>query len=184
MKGLMFNLLEDFISESLGEKQYLKIIENEKLIMSEPQLIVGPGSYPDEDFTTILNVAARELQKTEVETIEEFGKFALPHLAERYPHFFNRFSHPRDLLRNVAHIHHVEIKKLYKDAKTPDFTISEPDQTTMVLQYISTRNLCTLVAGLIDGLSEYYETAINHTQHKCILNNDNVCEFVLTFPEK
>ena len=55
MKGIIFNLLEGFLTERLGEEKSDELIESCSLKTREP--FVGPGSYPDEDLLAIVDRA-------------------------------------------------------------------------------------------------------------------------------
>jgi len=181
MKGIIFNLFEDFICETHGEELFDKIIDAGSLTTPEPELIVAPGTYPDDDFFTIVSLAADSCGQPESELLREFGRFALPRLAERYPVFFAPFNHPRDFLKHTGMVHHVEVKKLYHDADTPFFSCREGVDGVLVLRYSSKRNLCSMVEGLIDGLAAHFGVAISHKQIQCAITGAECCEFHLTF---
>jgi len=143
--------------------------------------MVGPGSYPDSDFMVILGQAARTTGMDAAPLLQAMGRHSLPILAGRYPHFFSGFSHPRDFLKTTSLIHQVEVKKLYRDAEVPRFTIKDlPDG--MVVTYHSSRRLCHFVAGLLAGLSDYYQVPMTVKQVECILEGGRTCTFEVSFP--
>ncbi len=181
MKGIIFNLLEDFITRSLGEDSFEEILSNCGLLTPDPLVIVAPGTYPDQDFHEIVRQAAKYSGSTEAELLRSFGRFALPRLAERYPHFFSSCQHPKDFLKFLSLVHHVEIKKLYKDADTPLFSCRELSNNELILLYSSKRKLCHMVEGLIQGLEDYYLVKISCHRKRCMLHGDNACEFLLRF---
>mgnify|MGYP001610707167 CR=1 FL=1 len=56
MKGIVFNLLEEYITDVLGEDAYDAIVGECDLITREP--FIGPGTYPDEDLVEIITKAS------------------------------------------------------------------------------------------------------------------------------
>ena len=160
MKGIIFNLLEDFIVSRYGENKYEEIVTASDTGQLDPFEIVSPGSYPDEAFETIVRRASEKTGTTMPELLKEMGRHSLPKLVERYPHFFDPHEHPRDFLKTTAMIHHVEVKKLYLGAEVPNFFISDEHQDGLTLVYKSKRSLCHLVEGLVVGLGDHYKIPV------------------------
>lgn len=181
MKGIIFNLLEQFIVHRFGEQTYEEIVASCSLQTGDPYAMVSPGSYPDSDFTTLLGRAARTTGMDQASLLQAMGRHSLPILAERYPHFFSGYAHPRDFLKTASLIHQVEVKKLYRDAEVPRFTI-EDLPGGMSVTYHSSRRLCHFVAGLLAGLSDYYQVPMTVQQVECILEGGRACTFMLSFP--
>ncbi len=183
MKGIIFNLLEDYITSRSGEDGYERLLESCSLRTEEPLLMVAPGTYPDADFQEIVRKAAAATTLTEAEFYRDFGRFAIPRMADRYPDFFAPFHHPKDFLKFTGMVHLVEIRKLYRDAQVPDFTCQDTGPGELVLRYTSQRRLCHLVEGLIDGVAAYYGVRTDHRQTLCQHRGDRVCEFLIHFAE-
>lgn len=183
MKGIIFNLLEDFIEDSCGTGVYAEILAGCTLTTADPDLIVGPGTYPDSDFVAIIDCLVCRFEQDAGDVLRAFGKYAVPRLAERYPQFFVAHSTPREFLKSVGFIHHIEIKKLYKDADTPVFSVEDRGVGPLVMKYRSNRRLCHFVEGLVDGLAEQYHTPIGRVHSRCQLNGDPECVFHLSFEE-
>jgi len=80
MKGIIFNLLEDFLKERLGEERFEDLIEGCSLKTREP--FVGPGSYPDEDLLAIVDRAVEATGRPKPETLRAFGRFCIGRLAQ------------------------------------------------------------------------------------------------------
>lgn len=179
MKGIVFNLLEEFITEKLGEERYEEIVAGCDLITKEP--FVGPGTYPDEDLFAIVGKTVEVSGIALPDALRAFGRFCFPKLAEKFPNFVAAHTHPKPFLKTVETVIHVEVKKLYPDAVLPCFTYEDPAPDRLIMRYSSKRRLCHLMEGLIDGVSDYYKTPIRHRQTMCILEGGNECEFELVF---
>ncbi|MFP7755422.1 heme NO-binding domain-containing protein [Thermodesulfobacteriota bacterium B35] len=183
MKGIIFNLLEDYIASNHGEEAYERLLARCSLKTGEPLLMVAPGTYPDEDFHEIVRQAAAAGHLPVDDFYRDFGRFAIPRMADRYPDFFAPFHHPKDFLKFTGMVHLVEVKKLYKDAQVPDFTCRDTGPDTLLLRYTSERMLCRLVEGLIEGVAEYYNVPIRCRQTRCQRRGDMTCEFSIHFAE-
>lgn len=183
MKGIIFNLLEGYLTSIAGEDGFEEIVRQCSLKTAEPMLMVAPGTYPDADFVELVQRAATRLQVSESEFFRNFGRYAIPKMAERYPDFFTPFSNPKDFLKFIGMVHLVEIKKLYLDAEVPDFTFKDTGPDELILRYASHRRLCHMVEGLIEGLAAYYRVKVRYRQSHCLMKGDDVCEFHIHFPD-
>ncbi len=183
MKGIIFNLLEDFIVSRHGEEIYEDIVETCDTGELDPFEIVSPGSYPDEVFDVIVRNAAKKTATPLPALLKEMGRHALPKLAKRYPHFFTPYTHPRDFLKTASMIHHVEVKKLYQGAEVPKFFVDDKGPEGLALTYKSRRHLCHLVEGLVDGLGTHYHVPLSVEQVECVLTGHDACTFNVQFLE-
>ncbi len=184
MKGIIFNLFESFITAKFGEETYEDILAASDTGSLDPFEIVGPGSYPDEAFNAILAKAAEMMKKDLAEILREMGRHSLPILAERYPHFFDDYKHPREFLKTASMIHQVEVRKLYQDAEVPKFFVDDHGDEGLTFTYKSRRRLCHLVEGLIAGLGDHYRVPTDIVQAECLLTGGKVCKFILKFHEE
>ena len=179
MKGVVFNLLEAYIEEKLGEGKYEEIMEECTLKTKEP--FVGPGTYPDQDLMAIAAATIKVAGISLPEALRSFGRFCFNKLSAQYPCFVSPYSHPKPFLKSVESIIHVEVKKLYEDSMPPGFTYIDTASNRLIIQYRSERMLCQFMEGLIDGVAGYYQSPVQYKQITCKLNGDGVCEFDLTF---
>ncbi|MES2802477.1 MAG: heme NO-binding domain-containing protein [Bdellovibrionota bacterium] len=179
MKGIVFNLVEEFISKNWGEDKYEEILALCPLHTKEP--FVGPGTYPDSDLMVIVGKAADVLGISVSEALRAFGKFMLPQLVGKFPNFITPYKHPKDFLMTIDSVIHVEVRKLYKDAETPRFVFQDTGPNQLSFDYQSKRKLCSLVEGMLDGVSEHYKMPIKYTQTKCYSKGDGACHFDLNF---
>jgi predicted hydrocarbon binding protein len=179
MKGIIFNLLEGFLTERLGEEKFDELIEGCSLKTRGP--FVGPGSYPDEDLLAIVDRAVEVTGMTKPDTLRAFGRFCVGRLARKYPVFFDKYDHAKAFLKTLNAMHSLELKKLCADAKPPEFVMEDPSPDRLMLRYTSERKLCPFMEGLIEGVAEHYRSPIRHRQRQCMLEGGASCEFELEF---
>jgi predicted hydrocarbon binding protein len=179
MKGIVFNIFEGFIVENFGDEKYDEIVESTTLTTNDP--FVGPGTYPDKDLLALVETTTKSLNISDSDALKAFGKYMFPQLINRYPIFVEGIDHPKDFLLTVEDIIHVEVKKLYPDAITPTFEYQDPSKDELIIVYKSSRNLCYLMEGLLEGTKEFFKSDFQYSQTSCIHRGDSKCEFQLKF---
>lgn len=179
MKGVMFNILEGFIEERLGEARAERIMATEGLSTLEPH--VAPGTYPDSDFLKLVDRATVEMNCTHSDFLRELGHFAFFRLVERYPVFVTPYDHPKAFLQTIEKVVHVEVRKLYTDTYLPTFVYREPADDELVITYYSKRRLYDMMEGLIEGVADYFGYDIDQAHHIYTDDGNQFCDFHLKF---
>ncbi|MFK7844000.1 MAG: heme NO-binding domain-containing protein [Rhodothermales bacterium] len=180
MKGHIFNLLEDFITEIAGFDAYEEILNKCQLISGEG--FISPATYPDEDLVEIVAKTVEHLGITVEIAHFEFGKWIFAHLIELIPEEFTQVDHPITLLETLDHIHQVELKKLYPDADPPRFRCEKKDAQTALFYYDSLRELKHLVDGVLLGMGTFFKYDITYTREAIPGERGNtVFQYELTF---
>lgn len=180
MKGIIFNMLEQFIIETTDIDTYEEILDECQFSTAEP--FIGPGTYPDADLMQIVGKTVEKLQIPLPDVLHAFGKWGFAKLAVKVPEWLTQFDHPKPFLMTVENIVHLEVRKLYQDAQPPHFTFEDPAPDQLIIHYVSGRHLYDLMDGLIDGVGEYFSVPIrferNITRAK---DGCERCTYHLTF---
>ncbi len=179
MKGVVFNLLESFITDGWGEDTYDAIMARCPLHTKEP--FIGPGTYPDADLLAIVGTTVAKLGISVPEALHAFGKYCFPRLAARVPTFMEGHTHPKSFLFTIDSVIHVEVKKLFKGANTPRITCRDTGPDELILRYESERKLCQLATGLLEGSGEFFKTPLTWTEMQCTSTGADACEFRVVF---
>lgn len=147
MKGVIFNLLEEVVSEEAGEAVWEQTIADAGVEGAYTSL----GTYPHTDLVSLVVALAGSLDMEADEVVRWFGRRALGRLAISYPGLFERHETTGQFLLTLNHVIHPEVRKLYPGAEVPvfDYRLVEPDR--MLMGYRSHRGLCSLGHGLIEG---------------------------------
>jgi hypothetical protein len=181
MKGEVFNLLEEFIVHNSSEDTALNFLEDAapNLITQEP--FIGPGTYPDSDFQYLLTGAVFLLKLPLESTIRQFGKFCFPRLIRKVPEFINVHSNPKSFLATLHSVVHVEVKKLYADARPPDFEYFDNGPNRAIMHYRSQRKFHAFAEGLFEGLAEHFNMQVRYTRTAVVEGADSYIRFELEF---
>lgn len=179
MKGMVFNLLEDFVTENFGDDTLDEIYDQATLQTKEP--FVGPGMYPDEDFLELVGQICSKLGITPDVASRKFGEYCFPKLSGAHGQFVSRCDNAKDFIKSVDGIVHVEVLKLYPDVELPKFEYPAEESDSLTIEYRSKKKLCFFMEGLIAGCGKHYNENIAIKQEKCYHQGDDHCLFKLKF---
>jgi predicted hydrocarbon binding protein len=179
MKGIIFNLLEDFIVEGWGAQRFERIFSACPLQTKTP--FVGPGTYPDSDLMMLVERVCAELGIEKDAALRAFGRFAMPRLANKFDGFVSAYRHPKPFLCTVDGVIHLEVRKLMTKAEPPRIQFHDPSPAQLVLHYWSKRQLCALFEGLLDGTADYFGVPFTIQQTACMSRGAPTCDFLLEF---
>ncbi|MDO5980787.1 heme NO-binding domain-containing protein [Flavivirga spongiicola] len=181
MKGIIFNITESFIIDYYGEEVLNEILKECELHTKEPY--VGPGTYPDSDMMEIITRSSEKLSINISDFFVKLGRYTLYKLVERFPNFVMPYDCPKEFLKTVDSIVHVEVQKLYQGTQLPVFQYAEPNKNELIITYYSKRKLYSFMEGLIDGVASYFNSSIEQ-RHTIYTKNDlEFCDFHLKFNE-
>ncbi|MEO7803977.1 MAG: heme NO-binding domain-containing protein [Actinomycetota bacterium] len=180
MKGIVFNLLEEVVSEELGESVWDSLLDTTGL----DGAYTSVGSYDDEDLMALVSAASTALGKSNDEIVRWFGAKALPLLAARYPGFFEEHTSALSFILTLNEVIHPEVRKLFPGAYAPSFEFLTMDDDALQLSYISHRKLCSFAEGLIEGAASFYSEEVSIEQTMCAKQGGDRCVLVARFTPK
>ena len=177
MKGIVFNLFEEAVSQAYGEAAWDQLLDAAGLDGAYTSL----GSYDDAEIAALVRAAAEALNIPEDTVLRWFGRRAMPLLARRYPVFFDSHANARSFLLSLNGIIHPEVRKLYPGARTPVFDFDTSVAGVLKIGYTSPRRLCALADGFLHGVATHFGERIELEQHECMHRGDARCIFHLRF---
>ena len=177
MKGIIFNLLEEVVTTEFGEATWDQLLDNAGLDGAYTSL----GSYDDAEVVALVDVAAATLKIAPHEVLRWFGLRAMPLLATRYPGFFGTHASARSFLLTLNNIIHPEVRKLYPGATPPVFDFDNAPDGALVIGYNSSRRLCALAEGFMQGAAEFYQERADIQQSQCMHDGAAKCVFKVKF---
>jgi hypothetical protein len=179
MKGIIFNLFEEFVVETFGAEAWEDILEASP--HDARAVRVGPATYPDAHLFMIAEAACKKANLSLEVALRAFGKFLFFGLGRKYPSIVKQFPDAQSLLKGIDSVIHVEVNKLLPGSVTPTILCTDDGQGGLTLTYDSARRLCPLLEGLLDGLSEHSHQRIERTHDICQHKGAPRCELKLTF---
>jgi hypothetical protein len=178
MKGIIFNLLEEVVSNAYGEDTW-----DELLVAADVDgVYTSLGSYPDENIQTLVAAAASKLDLTPFAVLRWFGQQAMPLLFARYPEFFRAQISTRPFLLSVNSIIHPEVLKIYPGASVPMFEFRDDPDGGLLMGYRSQRRLCAMLQGFAEGAGKHFGENVVFEHRTCMLDGHESCLCHISFP--
>ncbi|GAC1443771.1 MAG: heme NO-binding domain-containing protein [Mycobacteriales bacterium] len=177
MKGVIFNLAEQVVTDDYGADTWDQLLEDADVDGAFTSL----GNYPDEQLFALVDAAAARLGMESSAVVRRIGEGAMPLLARRYPAFFAPHTATRPFLLTLNDIIHPEVRKLYPGADVPVFGFEELGEDVLLLQYRSHRKLCALAEGFTAGAATHYGQTVVIHQTSCMLTGADHCVLHCTF---
>jgi hypothetical protein len=177
MKGIAFTLFNELVEQAFGLAVWDRILQK----TGDDGIFTTAGNYADERMMKLVGALSEHTGVAAAALVRTFGEFMFGGFVRNYPSFFEAEQSPKELLKSVDGIIHVEVKKLFPKAILPTFNYEDPGDNQLVMIYRSERKLCALAEGLFNGAAKHFGTTIEQTQTKCLLNGDDHCRFELQF---
>lgn len=177
MKGIVFNLLEECVRAAHGDNAWDALLDAAELDGAYTSL----GSYPDDHLGRLVAAAASVQGVPENEILRWFGRGAIPRLAEKYPAFFRPHDSTLPFLLTLNKIIHAEVRKLYPGAQVPVFEFETRPNQELVVEYRSSRGLCALAVGMIEGAARQFGEQVTLSHPRCRQQGEDACIFHVTF---
>jgi len=177
MKGVIFNLFERVTAESHGEDAWDDMLTAAGLDGAYTSL----GSYPDGDFTRLVDAASDALDMSSDDVVRWFGRASVPLLVESYAALFAPHRTTRDFILTLNEIIHPEVRKLYPGADVPDFEMVVGPDGRLRMRYGSRRKLCAFAEGLIRGAADHFGETVSIRQPRCMNRGDEACDLEIAF---
>ncbi|MGH2691800.1 MAG: heme NO-binding domain-containing protein [Actinomycetota bacterium] len=177
MKGIVFNLLEQVVTDEHGEDAWDDVLDS----AGQDGAYTAVGSYPDDRFMALVAAACDRFGLEADELVRWFGTRAMPLFAARYPSFFEGHTSARSFVLTLNDVIHPEVRKLFPGADVPNFHFETPDDSTVELGYVSPRKLCSFAEGLVEGAAAHFGETVTMHQTECMKRGDDRCVLVCSF---
>ena len=175
MKGIVFNLLEQVVVLHHGDAVWDQLLDKTGLTGSYTSL----GSYPDAEIGQLVTAASDMLAIPPEDVLRWFGREAMPLLAGRFPVFFAPHASTIPFIKSVNSIIHPEVRKLYAGAGCPHFHFSDEPGGGLRVGYNSSRRLCALAHGFVEGAADHFHEHADLEHVACMNRGDERCEMTL-----
>ena len=178
MKGIVFNLLEQVVTAAHGADTWDDLLDRSGLNGAYTSL----GSYQDEELERLVASACEMLGLGRDEVLRWFGQQAIPLLAKAYPAFFEGHVTSRTFVGGINHVIHAEVRKLYTGAECPHFNIRDTQAGVLSMDYRSSRRMCALAQGFVEGAASFYCEEVEFHHVACTSHGAPRCEFEICWP--
>jgi hypothetical protein len=153
MKGMVFTAFLEMVEDKFSADMVDDIIDDANLPSGGAYTAVG--SY---DHTEMISMVLALSKRTGIpagDLVEIFGENMFSLFYAGYPNFFAGVPSAFSFLMSVDKVIHVEVLKLYPDARLPKFDC-ELNGDTLTMIYRSPRCFSDLALGLIKGCGKHF----------------------------
>ena len=180
MKGTLFQLLSDYV-----EHQHSLPLLN-KLLADVPYASQGHYlnllDYPDDEYIYLIDKISGLVNLKTHEFLVEFGQYCIPHLMEKYPHYF-QYDTINEFLKNTQKHIYQEMEKNLNFSPKMNLIYQPVSNQKSTLQYSSSRKLCFLFEGILLGAIRFFNEDISITHKKCVHKGNDFCLFELDWKD-
>jgi hypothetical protein len=162
MYGIVNKAIKGLVVENFGEEAWLKIKQQSGV---NHDVFLSNEAYPDEDTYKLAGTAAEVLGMSLEDVLKAFGEYWI--LKTGLEHYGSLMKAGGDNLKefivNLPNFHS-RVMLVYPNLTPPDFIVSDIQENSLKLHYISTRGgLKYFVYGLINGLGKMFQTPLQIT---------------------
>lgn len=158
MKGIVFVEFLTMVEQTFDANMVDDIIDDSNLESGGAYTSVG--TYPHTEMLQMVGALSKRTDTPVPKLVYAFARYLFKRFTVLMPQFFEEPKDAFEFLGTVHDVIHVEVQKLYPDAKLPEFETIQNNDNEMVMIYKSRCPFADLAHGLIEGAIEYYKKDI------------------------
>ncbi|UJF20024.1 heme NO-binding domain-containing protein [Vibrio sp. SS-MA-C1-2] len=177
MKGIIFTEFMDLVEQTFGLDILDKVLDDAK----DEGIYTSVGSYDHRDLVKLIIHLSKTTNISPEQLQEVFGEAVFLNLLNTVlPDIQLRESDSCfQFIRHVEEYIHVEVKKLYPDAKPPCFKFISENETQLVMEYASARCMSHVCLGLIKGCAKHFNQKVD-VQLDPVTQDGSQVQFTIT----
>lgn len=176
MKGIVFTEFLEHVEGAFGSMMVEQIVD--ACDLESGGAYTSVGTYPCEEMGQLVGALARFSGTDPSELLHGFGGRLASTFHGAYPQYFDVPGY-FDFVESVDSHIHVEVLKLYPDAELPRFVSVSRDENCLVIDYISSRGLEDLAAGLLYASAAVFNEKVSVTSDTWGEGADRTVRFTL-----
>lgn len=161
MHGVVLTKLKAFVEKNFDENTWQAILVEADM----PDAVFVPiRMYPDEQLGAIAAAAVKLSGMPPNELLESFGRFLAPHLKEMYAALIPKSWRTEELLLHVEDTIHRVVRMKNPGAEPPRLQFTSLGDGELQLDYTSKRRMEARARGIMIGIAEGYDEALDITE--------------------
>jgi hypothetical protein len=154
VKGIVFTEFLEMVEAQYSPAFVEDLIDQSDLPSKGAYTAVG--TYPHCEMIQLVDGLSKKTSIAVPSLMKAYGEHLFERFHLRYPQFFEEEMTSFDFLAKVENHIHLEVKKLYPDAKLPSFIIEKNCASHFSMIYRSERPFSDLCEGLIIGCIKHF----------------------------
>lgn len=156
MHGIIHRSLKQYVIDRTSEDGWQMVIDVADV---ENRLYLPVSEYPDEEVTDVLATVAELTGHDEVAIQRDFGRYFAPQLLDTFDAHVSRDWGAIDAVESLERIYPQVVSK-DDDPDSMQISTRRSDGNTVVVHFRSSRKLCPMLEGIIEGIAGEYGEAI------------------------
>lgn len=158
MLGMVFTELVEMVEDKFSPELADEVLAEANF--DHGGAYTSVGYYDFEEIVTLVTLLSKKTDIAVPDLLEAFGYHLFGRFTVTHASLIGESSLFEFLSKVDNHIH-VEVIKLYPNAKLPKFNTVEHSDQRLVLRYESERQLHHLALGLMRGAADHFTTPVN-----------------------
>lgn len=176
---MVVSLVAEAVIRQFGSQAWRDVLER-----LERLGLVRFDTYDDDELLALVAALPLPAEWQLEERLRWVGRTVVPAVATRYPMLFEPLSSPQEVLLTLSGL----LRPLAEEEAELGLAVARQAGGALEVRYRSTRGLCALTAGFIDGVADHlgYEALIEQPICTCRDGREGcllVCDFVVS-PER
>ena len=171
MHGVLLVAYRRFLADRFGKAVADQVFPDDAHL--DPRAV-----YPDGTFQNLIQAGAAAAGRQTDRLLREFGAHAIASFHELYPGTFPPEG-ARRFLANLEKNVHERLPTILPGAEPPALGITDLGAGQLRIIYRSSRNLCPMLAGMLEGTGVHYQTPLRYTEETCMRRGDPQCTFLV-----
>lgn len=172
MKGIAFTELLEMVEDQYGYELVDQLLNENDL--PSGGIYTAVGTYDYAEMVTLINSLSLHTNIPVSTLLRSYGQHMFRAFARSYRPLVEHAHSAFDVLHSVQEYIHGEVRKFYPDAQLPYFTIDQPSENHIRMQYVSERKLADFAYGLIEGCLAYFEETATITKTNLMADGSQV----------
>jgi predicted hydrocarbon binding protein len=176
MHGIIFAGLKEFVVDTYDKSTWDRIREGAGV---EGKRYTPVSSYPDEELLALVETAVEISGIEEPQLLRSFGRHVVPTLVDMYGVYIDDSWTWLELIENVEETIHQALRSGDSlQYEPPAIAATRIDDDVALVTYGSSRGLCDVAIGLVEGIGDYYGESIEVYERRCMHRGAPRCEIV------
>lgn len=156
MHGIIHRSLKQYVIDRTSEDGWDTVTEVGNI---ETRLYLPVSQYPDEEVARILATVSELTGHDEAAIQRDFGRYFAPQLLDTFDAHVHHGWDALDAIEGLGQIYPQVIDQ-EGDVDSVQITARRSEEDTVVVHYRSTRRLCPMLEGIIEGIADEYGAEI------------------------
>jgi hypothetical protein len=162
MKGVIVMALKELVVSRFGAEKWAEALKFSG-IDQEP-LLIPISDFDDVVCLRVIGSVCKVLNLTFEQAADAFGDYWVNAYAPKmYPAYYEGAKSAKDMLLKMDEVH-VQMTRYMENSHPPRFEYRWKDEKTLVMKYLSSRQLIAFLIGLIKGVGKYYREELTVRQ--------------------